>query len=79
MKDLIGFDSYKIILIGGLESQEINITNGEEATEMADRLRKFLHGSYEVILEGHYSGEAVFNVDGEYLHSINERREELAF
>jgi hypothetical protein len=77
--DLTGFDKYIVTIHSAFECQEIEIINGEEATEAAQRLRSFLRGSFSVTLDGYYGGEAVFDNEGEYSHHVNERREALAF
>ena len=79
MKDLTHFDYYIVTLHQAFECQELQIINGEEATEVAERLRKFCKGIYTVTLEGIDSGEAVFDSEGEYKEHINARREELPF
>jgi len=64
------FDTHKILIIGGLCSQEIKITDGVEAKEAADRLRFFLSDIFHVYLYG---------ISSEIGGDENESMEELEF
>lgn len=77
--DLIGFDRYVVTIHGPDDMQELDVINGEEATEIASRMRSFLRGSYQVTLTGVLDGEATFDEEGEYRGHVNGKSELIAF
>ena len=73
-------DYFIIYLSESFDLQELKITDESEAKEVAERLKFFFNTQgikIEVSLVGVIEGEAIYNSDGEYVGSKEDKHEDI--